>query len=369
MPIPSSVLDRFPRLDPEFVRQRLTRPKLGARVIIDTDTANEIDDQYALAWSLLAPERMTLEGVTAEPFSFAHHRENLIRSVQIIKSGGPKSAVEERFIGGLGGWAQRLVDQGIAAEEVRFVGAEEGERLSYEEILRVFGLCGVSPKGKVFRGSPRYLESLDAPIDSPSARFIIERARASDQPLYILAMGVLTNISSALLMAPDIIEKIVVVWTSGFPSYSPFCNRPSLNLVQDVLAAQLLFDCGVPHVYLPGYHVGAQLKISLPEMERFVRDKGRIGAYLHQLYNDNPLHKMFAITGAETKTWVIWDIINVAWMFDEKYVSTFMSHSPHLDDGLYWQHPEGRHPMLEAYDLNRDGIFEDLYRTLARAPA
>lgn len=63
-----------------------------------------------------------------------------------------------------------------------------------------------------------------------------------------------------------------------------------------------MFDSGVPLVYLPGYHVGVQLKISLPEMERFVRGRGDIGDYLHQLYANNPLHEMFAITGAETKT-------------------------------------------------------------------
>ena len=78
--------------------------------------------------------------------------------------------------------------------------------------------------------------------------------------------------------------------------------------------------------------------------------------------------EMFAITGAETKTWVIWDIINVAWLFDETYVSTFATTAPLLDDDLHWRHPEGRHPMLEAYDLNRDAIFEDFYRTLERAP-
>lgn len=369
MTTPLSILERFPKLDDAFVEGRLGRPGPAPRVIIDTDTANEIDDQYALAWALLSPERLELEGVTAVPFSFAHHREELIESVAALRAASDAGS-KDKFMGGLGGWAQRLIEQDRRAEEVKFVGPDEGVELSYQEILRVFDKCGVPAEGKVFRGSPGYLQGLDAPIDTPAARFIIERARADDdRPLYILAMGALTNIASALLMAPDIIEKIVVVWTSGFPSYAPFSNVPSLNLVQDRLASQLLFDCAVPHVYLPGYHVGAQLKLSLPEMERFVRDKGAIGAYLHHLYTNNPLHEMFAITGAETKTWVIWDVINVAWLFDEKYVSTHMTRSPLLDDGLFWRHPEGRHPMLEAYDLDRDAIFEDMYRALDRAPA
>mgnify|MGYP003631114419 FL=1 len=369
MTIPATVLERFPKLDPDFVTSRLQRPQGPARVIIDTDTANEIDDQYALAWALLSPERMNLEGVTAVPFSFIHHREGMLRSVEILKRGGPGNAEEEKFMGGFAGWAQRIVDSGTDPESIKFVLPDEGAELSYQEIVRVFEHCGVDPEGMVYRGSPAYLSDFDSPLNTEAARFIIERARAEPEtPLYILAMGALTNIASAVLMAPDIIKSIVLVWTASFPSYAPFCNRPSLNLVQDKLASRLIFDCGVPHVYLPGYHVGAQLSISLPEMEQFVKGKGAIGDYLHHLYTHNPLHKKYVISQPETKTWVIWDIINVAWMFNADYVSTHMTQSPVLDEDLYWQHPAHRHPMLEAFDVDRDAIFEDFYRTLGKAP-
>jgi inosine-uridine nucleoside N-ribohydrolase len=360
---------RFPKLDPDLMASRLARPEAGARVIIDTDTANEIDDQYALAWALLSPERLKLAGVTAVPFSFQHHREELIKSVEILRKGGPQNEVEEKFMGGLGGWAQRIIDAGRNAEDVKFVTPQQGVELSYQEILTIFEKCGVASQGKVFRGALGYLTDFDTPIESDSTRFIIEQARKrGDGPVYVLAMGALTNIASALLLAPDIIDNIVVVWTASFPSYAPFCNAPSLNLVQDRFASQLLFECGVPHVYLPGYHVGAQLKISYPEMEQFVKPKGAIGAYLWHLYTNNPLHEMFAITGPKTKTWVIWDVINVAWLFDENYVSVHMTKSPVLNDDLYWETDPSRHLMAEAYDLNRDAIFEDFYRTLDRAP-
>ena len=368
MPVPQSVLDRFPRIDPELMEERLGRPGPRPRVIIDTDTANEIDDQFALTWALLSPERLDLEGVTAEPFSFAHHRDRLIKSIALLQRGKPPSAEEERFMGGLAGWAKRMVAQGRSGRDLHFVGPDEGVELSYQEIERVFDKCHVEPGGRVRRGSATYLSDFDSPIESPAANFIVERARAERQrPLYVLAMGALTNVASALLKAPDIIETIVVVWTSGFPSYAPFSNEPSLNLVQDRLASQLLFDCGVPHVYLPGYHVGAQLKISLPEMERFVKGKGDIGDYLFRLFTHNPLHEMFAISEMETKTWVIWDIINVAWLFDENFVATYMTQSPRLSNRLFWEHAPNRHAMREAFDINRDAIFEDLYGCLDRA--
>lgn len=362
-----AVLSRFPKLSDALYQSRLAHPGLTARVIIDTDTANEIDDQYALAWALLSPDRLRLEGVTAVPFSFAHHRDELIRTVAMLKQGGPEVA-EEKFMGGLAGWARRMVDTGRDPSQTLFTLPDEGAELSYQEILTVFDKCGVDPTGKVFRGSPGYLQSLSAPLDTPAARFIIDSARRRNEgPVHVLAMGALTNVASALLLAPDIIDNMVLVWTAGFPTYAPFSNLPSLNLVQDRLASRLLFDCGVPQVYLPGYHVGAQLKISLPEMERFVKGRGAIGDYLHQLYTHNPLHEMFAITGAEGKTWVIWDMINIAWLLDPGYVSTFDTQSPSLDAELYWRKDDRRHPMVEAFDINRDAIFEDFYRCLSKA--
>ena len=107
MTTPQSILDRFPKLDDAFVEARLGRPSAKPRVIIDTDTANEIDDQYAVAWALLSPERLELEGVTAVPFSFAHHRDELIASVEALEA-ARDSGEKGRFMGGLGGWAQRL---------------------------------------------------------------------------------------------------------------------------------------------------------------------------------------------------------------------------------------------------------------------
>jgi inosine-uridine nucleoside N-ribohydrolase len=350
------------------MKQRLGRPGPMPRVIIDTDTANEIDDQYAVAWALLSQDRLRIEGVTAAPFSFTHHRDGLYQAVAALQEGAD-SDHDGKFVGPFAGWAKRLLADGRTADDIEFVTPDVGEARSFEEILRVFDACGEKPDGKVFRGSHCHLPSYDKPVESDAARFIIDQARnREDGPVYILAMGALPNIGSALLMAPDIIDNIVVVWTSGYPSYAPFCNEPSLNLVQDRLSSRLLYECGVPVVYLPGYHVGAQLTISHPEMEKFVNGRGDIGDYLWHLYTNNPLHKKYAIAEPETKTWVIWDIINVAWMLDDAYVPTHLTTSPHLDSDLYWQKDSARHMMLEAYDVARDAVFEDIYRTLLQAP-
>ena len=359
----------FPRLDADFMRARLAPPEGPVRLLIDTDAANEIDDQFALAWALLSQDRLRIEAVAAAPFSFAFHREGLLAAEAHLDARARGDAGDVHLVGGFMGWVERLHRRGRRAADLEFCGTEEGMELSYQEILRVFDKLGIAPGSRVVRGASAYLTALDAPRPSPATEAIVDLAKSGDTPLYVVAIGCITNVAAALLLAPEIVRDIVVVWTSAFPSSAPQCNRPSMNLVQDPLASRLTFDCGVPHVYLPGYHVGAQLRISLPEMEAFMRGRSAIGDYLYQLFAHNPLQEMFAIEDVGRRTWVIWDIINIAWLLNPGWVPTRLTPSPVLTETLYWRHEPGRHLMREAYEVQRDDIFIDLYDKIARASA
>ena len=353
----------FPSLSADLMAERLAPPKGRVRLVIDTDTANEIDDQFALAWALLSPERLDVLAVTAAPFSFGHHLPELHAAEAALLNG---RAYPEHLVGGFQGWLTRLHRQGRRVDDLNLAGPADGMELSYHEILRVLAACGVAPAGRVHRGAARYLPDGQTPVATPAARAIVDLAKTATGPLYIAALGCVTNIASAILMAPEIIQDIIVVWTSGYPSTAPHSNRPSLNMVQDLAASRLLFDCGVPLVYLPGYHVGAQLKISLPEMARFVQGRGTIGDYLHHLYTHNPLHRMFALDETDRRTWVIWDIINIAWLINPDWVPTYLTTSPWLDAELFWRKDSQRHLMREAHDVQRDEIFLDFYAALER---
>lgn len=334
------------------------------RLLIDTDTANEIDDQFALAWALLSPEHMNVQAVTAAPFSFAHHQPELIEAEKAIEAGGRRA---EYLVGGFQGWIDRLHKAGRRAADLTFVGPAEGMELSFAEICTIYDKLGMDHTGQVYRGATRYMRTAEDIVESDAVDAIIDHAKSGNGPLYIAAMACVTNIAAALLKAPEIVERIVVIWTSAYPSHAPHCNRPSLNLVQDVHAARVIFDSGVPHVYLPGYHVGAQLKISRPEMEAHVKGQGAIGDYLHHLFTHNPLHDMFAIEDRARRTWVIWDIINIAWLINPAWVPTFETTSPVLNAELYWEKSNARHLMREAHDVQRDEIFLNFYDTLKRA--
>ncbi len=322
----------FPRHSEHWYRERLSLPGPRPRIVIDTDAANEIDDQFALAWALLSPDQLQVEAVYAAPFSFAHRRALLPQAPQDAAPFNPPAIGMER---------------------------------SYQEILKVYDKLGLPSSGQVFRGSARYMPSGTEPVHSEAVEHLIATARAgkSSEPLYVVALGCVTNIASALLLAPDIVDKIVVVWTSGFPSHAPHINN-SFNLEQDVPASQWLLDSGVPHVYLPGYHVGAQLRLSLPEVERYVRGRGAVGDYLHHLFTHNPLWPMLGLNGREPHSWVIWDIINIAWLLNPAWVPSELVRTPRLGADLRWQADRTRHLMREGYAVQRDAIFADLFAKL-----
>ena len=225
-----------------------------------------------------------------------------------------------------------------------------------------FDKLNIPHEGKAFRGSNQYLSSFDNPLITESSEFIVKSClQYPDEKIYVCAIGCLTNIASALLMEPKIINNLIVVWTSGFPTYSINNNSHSFNLVQDVLSSQLLFECGVANVYLPGYNVGAQLTLSLPDMKEFVKGRGDIGNYLYELYTNNPLHKQRGVIDQTWRTWVIWDVITIAWMIDASWVPSHIVSSPVLNDELYWKRNNESHPMREAYGVNRDAIFHDFF--------
>ncbi len=349
-------------MTPEDRLARLAPPSGRVRVLIDTDTANEIDDQYAIAWALLRPERMDVVAITAEPYSFRHHLAELYAAEAALSAG---QGHDEHLVGGFQGWIHRLHAQGRTVADLSLCGPAEGMERSHAEIARVCAACGVTPP--IHRGAPRYAVHAGDVVWSDAAEAIVDHAKSREAPLYIAAMGCVTNIAAALWRAPEIAEHIVVVWTSAYPSHAPHSVRPSLNLVQDVPSSRMLFDCGVPLVYLPGYQVGAQLKISLPEMERFVAPRGQIGALLHDLYLNNPLHGMFALTDTARRTWVIWDMICIAWLMRPDWVPTHLTTTPVLTDDLHWRKGDGRALMREAHDVQRDEIFLDFYDSLPAA--
>ena len=147
----------WPKMDEKTRMERLEIRSGRVDMVLDTDTYNEVDDQFALCYSLLSPERVNLQAVYAAPF---HNN--------------------------------------------RSTDPEDGMKKSYDEIVRLLGTVNVPSQDFVFKGSRSYLTDKNTPVDSPAARDLVSRAmaRPDGDPLYVVAIGCITDVASALIMEP-----------------------------------------------------------------------------------------------------------------------------------------------------------------------
>ena len=297
--------------DKNTILETLVSKKGVIKTILDTDTYNEIDDQFALVQMLLSKERIDVLSINAAPFSMNNRSDD----------------------------------------------PQKGMELSYEEIFRLLKKINFKKNNFVFKGSTKYVGFDKKPIDSPAADNIIENALkcSESDPLYVVAIGAITNVASAILKQPEIINKIVVVWLGGNALYWPENNE--FNLKQDISGAQVLFDSGVSLVLVPCKGVTSHLISTVPEIEKYIEPHGEIGKFLamrFKEYNNN--HKGWSKE--------IWDMAAVSWVLNEEWAPTNIAPSPILLDDKTWTFDENRHPIKIVYDIKRDLILQDFIEKL-----
>jgi hypothetical protein len=209
-------------LDPAL-RARLLEPPTGVvDVVLDTDATNEIDDQFALVWALLRPDRLRVLGIHAAPYS---HEDRLVGSGSLVTE-----LERGRFEATLARWDGELATTG-------------GEGVARRAgVPRRRALVGSS--APVLDGSRRSCRTSRPPsAATPPSTWSSWRTRTgsrrcrcspSERPPTSRALCCWTRRSGAL----------VVVWTSAYPSFWPTRTRP-FNLQQDVAAGRVLLESGV----------------------------------------------------------------------------------------------------------------------------
>lgn len=291
--------------------KNLSVPERKVDVVLDTDASCEIDDQFAIAYLLRSKEKLNTKAIYAAPYS-----EN------------PKDGIEK----------------------------------SYAEIIKLLEL--LDEKQDVFKGSDTYLKDEQTPVISDAAKDLANRAKkySPDNPLYVIGIAAITNIASAMLIAPEIKENIVVVWLGGHALHYKDTNE--FNMCQDVAAARVVMNSGVPFVQLPCIGVVSGFYISKPELDYWLTGKNKLSDYLSKNTVDT------AESYAKGKSWsrVIWDVTAVAWLLndDERFMESKIinTHLPTYDN-LYSLNDNG-HPMRYVYYINRDELMYDLINKLIK---
>ena len=296
--------------------RRLEKPKGRVDVVIDTDTYNEIDDQYALSYLIKSDEKLDLKAIYAAPFFNE-------------KSTGPADGMEK----------------------------------SYREIMNVLTLLEREDlKEHVYRGSTEYLLSETEPVISNAAKDLAKRAMdyTEEHPLYVVAIAAITNVASALLLNPDIKNRIVLIWLGGNATNWP--DNKEFNLYQDVAGARIVFGCGVPLVQLPCMGVVSAFTTSGPELEYHLRGKNKLCDYLVNVTTTEAA----ACNGGQVWTRPIWDVTAVAWLLDGDFEEDCLIHSPIPEYDNRYAFDNNRHFIKYVYHIKRDKLFADLFAKLSR---
>ena len=354
---------KFPTLTEEERREKLNVPSGKIHLIIDTDAKNEVDDQFAVSWAIRSPERFVVDAVYAAPFSHDCFK----------KLAGDTASIDA--VGGIT-YADHPGD---------------GMEASYQELLKLFDLLGEKTEGRVFRGSRNYISDIGGPMESDAAKDLIRRAMSSEETIYVAAIGAPTNIASALLMEPELVKKIVLVWLGGQPLY--FKHGIEFNLMQDIKASQVLFDSGVPMVLIPCMNTASMLTLTKPEVEQCLAGKNAISDYLAKIvleaYGDASSAAMMAAmlrhsylafredredayllqfpTNHTAPSRIIWDISTIAFLKNPSWTLSTLESSPILRDDLFWgEKDESRHQIRVVNFCNRDPIFGDMIACLRK---
>lgn len=197
------------------------------RVIIDTDAACEADDPFAIAHALMC-QKFDVRAIFAEQFN-----------------------------------------------------REGSTRQSYEEILTV--LRAMKKEVPVFMGEETKIsEKKQGGEVSPAADFLIEEAmRVDEKPLFVLCIGAITNVASAMMKKKEIAKHMTIVWIGGQGHAYSTPEVREFNVGNDVEAINYVLNSGVNFWQIPN-DVYGKMRISLAEIERRIAPCGEIGRHLFE---------------------------------------------------------------------------------------
>ncbi len=299
----------------EQLLKNLQSPTGPVDVVMDTDAGAEIDDQFAIAYLLRSDDRLNIKGFCAAPFG--HH--NL----------------------------------------------EDTMNRSYNEICHVLTLAGREDLlDRVYKGSTSYLTDEKTPVMSDAAQFMADLADrySPEHPLYILAIGAIPNVASALLLNPRMKENVVVVWLGGNAQHWWHTNE--WNMMLDMRAARVIFNSGVPFVQLPCRGVINTFTTTRWELEHWLKGKNALCDYLVE----NTIKTAERYAAGKSWTRVIWDVTTVAWLLndDQRFLTDDLRHAAIPEYDFHYSYDNTRHFMKYVTSVNRDVLFEDLFNKLAR---
>ena len=281
------------------------------KIILDTDAYNEVDDQYTIAYAMLSRDMVEISSINAAPF---------------LNS--------------------------------RSASAGDGMEKSFGEILHITRLTDekMAAQIPVYRGSERFLSARGEYVESEACENIIRTVMESDERVYIVAIGAITNVASAIIKEPRICERAVLIWLGGHALDYP--DTREFNLRQDILAAQVVFDSPMPLLQIPCNGVCSSFITTVPELEYYLRGGGELCDYLCDItasYTTQPYG------------WskVIWDVTAVACITKPEALDMVVLPRPYITSDCRYAFDAAREPYVYVRRIRRDPIYADMFLKLS----
>jgi inosine-uridine nucleoside N-ribohydrolase len=274
------------------------------RLILDSDTANEIDDLFAIAY-VLPDATVDLLGLNSAQWFHVWSGDSTVYQSQQLN----------------------------------------------EDLLRIAGRLDVPhPLGAdIIMGKP--WGDYDA-RDSPAAQFIIEQAQETpdDEKLVVMCIGAATNLASAIALEPSIKDKIVA-YTLGFryDFDGKFWNKDEFNIRRDLNAANYLFNPEGLELHVMPISVAIKYAWQMDQTFAHLADAGEMGGYLRRRWETN---------ATNDKTRIMWDVALLQAFLKPEQASEIAVPTP----------PENTQRMVWLYDnIDAQAMETDYWARLREA--
>ena len=208
------------------------------RILIDADTANEVDDAFAIVRALIEPS-FEVVGLNSTQWQISHY------------------ATPETLM--------------------------DSQRLN-ESLLAYLGRSDVPHPFGAYRRLHDWGQ-LEQP--SAAALHIIKEAHRTPpgEKLIVAVLGANTNIAPALLMDPTIVPKISVhlLGTVYRPTTRIWTKR-DFNYVMDIQAIEVVLNTGGLETYIMPVNVAAKMKFNYDEMRQKLLGRNHLLDFIHQIW-------------------------------------------------------------------------------------
>lgn len=282
-------------------------------VILDTDISNEVDDQFALCYLIKSLDNINLQAITIAPF----------------------------------------MGSGYAPVE----NLTEGIDLSFNTASRVLDMLNASEyKDVMYKGATSYFfESKEL---NPASSKIIELAKANEHTT-IVAIGAITNVALAIYHAPEIVDKIDIIWLGGNSFLSSKNNE--FNFRQDVEGVRLVYNSKAPLTVIPCRNVASNLSTTIYELEHYLAGLGEIGQYLCEIFKNCKKAYRQAPNDIIGESKTLWDLSAIAYLLNKDWFKTQEISCPEILDDTSYKYTTDKHNITFVNDLNRHEIYKDFF--------